>query len=292
MKKTVLFVLLAVTFCTASAARAQTRTWVSGVGDDFNPCSRTSPCKTFAQAMTSTADPGEVDALDPAGYGPFTITKTMTVDGGGNGVASVLAAGVNGIIVNAPGKKVILRHLSINGAGTGINGINVIAVGELHVEDCQIFGFTNRGINFGAAGAPLFVSNTTISTNGNAAIYVANATAVIDHVVANGNQTGFLSAGSSNVTVKSSVAAGNSMGFAAAYGPTAAINLDDCISIHNDYGVVAGGGATARVNNSSIFHSNIAGLFNDGSSFLASYGNNRLNANATDGSFTSLVTLR
>src|SRR5882762_1005645 len=87
----------------SSAAHAQaTRTWVSGVGDDANPCSRTAPCKTFAGAISKTAAGGEIDALDPGGYGTVTITKGITIDGGGGQVASVLAAGVNGIIVNAP----------------------------------------------------------------------------------------------------------------------------------------------------------------------------------------------
>src|SRR6201987_5060302 len=78
-----------------------TRTWVSGVGDDVNPCSRTAPCKTFAGAISKTAAGGEIDALDPGGYGTVTITKSITIDGGGGVVASVLSSGVNGIIISA-----------------------------------------------------------------------------------------------------------------------------------------------------------------------------------------------
>src|SRR3569832_2112323 len=104
----------------AGAASAQaTRTWVSGVGDDANPCSRTAPCKTFAGAISKTAAGGEIDALDPAGFGAFTITKAITVDGGGGGVAGVLASAGNGINVNAGGTDVVtLRNLSIDGLGT------------------------------------------------------------------------------------------------------------------------------------------------------------------------------
>ncbi len=81
----------------AGLAGAQaSRTWVSGVGDDANPCSRTAPCKTFAGAISKTAAGGEIDALDPAGYGAVTITKGMTIDGGGGQVASVLVSGTNG----------------------------------------------------------------------------------------------------------------------------------------------------------------------------------------------------
>src|SRR5947207_638693 len=84
----------------ASAARAQaTRTWVSGVGDDVNPCSRTAPCKTFAGAISKTATGGEIDALDPGGFGAVTITKSITISGEGT-MAAILASAVNGIIIN------------------------------------------------------------------------------------------------------------------------------------------------------------------------------------------------
>src|SRR6266403_6002501 len=84
----------------ASLAQAQaTRTWVSGVGDDVNPCSRTAPCKTWAGAISKTAACGEIDALDPGGFGAVTITKAMTLEGNGT-LASTLHSGTNGIIVN------------------------------------------------------------------------------------------------------------------------------------------------------------------------------------------------
>src|SRR5438477_5281721 len=105
----------------ASRAGAQaTRTWVSGVGDDANPCSRTAPCKTFAGAISKTAPGGEIDALDPGGFGTVTITKSITIDGGGAGLAGVLASGTNGIVISNTGATpivVTLRNLTINGAG-------------------------------------------------------------------------------------------------------------------------------------------------------------------------------
>src|SRR3569832_865856 len=85
---------------TPSQAQA-TRTWVSGVGNDADPCSRTAPCKTFAGAISKTAAGGEIDALDPGGFGAVTITKAITVEGGGGGVAGLLASAGNGITVNA-----------------------------------------------------------------------------------------------------------------------------------------------------------------------------------------------
>src|SRR5437016_1372622 len=125
------------------------RTWVSGVGDDANPCSRTAPCKTFAGAISKTAAGGEIDALDPAGYGAVTITKAITIDGGGGQVASVLVSGTNGIVVqaNAQTDVVILRNLRFNGIGSGLNGIRFLSGKALNLENDYVFGFTQNGID-------------------------------------------------------------------------------------------------------------------------------------------------
>src|ERR1700680_820960 len=133
----------------AVPARAQaTRSWVSGVGDDTNPCSRTAPCKTFPGAISKTAAGGEIDALDPGGFGTVTLTKSITLDGGGGQVASILAApGVNGVNVSATATDVIiLRHLRINGAGGGV-GVQVNTAGKVVVEKCDIFGFATAAVN-------------------------------------------------------------------------------------------------------------------------------------------------
>ncbi|MDQ2855643.1 MAG: hypothetical protein M3R68_04895, partial [Acidobacteriota bacterium] len=147
-----IFVVLSFTLALCSLAQAQaTRTWVSGVGDDVNPCSRTAPCKTFAGAIAKTFINGEIDCLDPGGFGAVTVTKSITLDGTGT-FGSILASGTTGITVNIavnandPLRTVTLRGLSINGAGasgqvgtrTGINGINVTTNGAtaLYVEDC------------------------------------------------------------------------------------------------------------------------------------------------------------
>jgi hypothetical protein len=113
-KMNVLKVLAVVLLGTAFMSAQASRTWVSGVGDDANPCSRTAPCKTFAGAISKTAAGGEIDALDPAGYGAVTITKAITIDGGGGQVASVLVSGTNGIVVQAGvSDTVILRNLAL-----------------------------------------------------------------------------------------------------------------------------------------------------------------------------------
>src|SRR5437899_12862459 len=146
----ILAVFASIIFAAAAANAQATRTWVSGVGSDANPCSRTAPCKTFAGAISKTAEGGEIDALDPAGYGTLTITKSITIDGGtGSGWASVLDSGTNGFIVNVTSNPstavVILRNISIQGvkqcvtAGCqGLKGIRWTAGNALHVENCII----------------------------------------------------------------------------------------------------------------------------------------------------------
>src|SRR5437870_1176769 len=139
------FVLIALAL-PASAFAQVSRTWVSGVGDDANPCSRTAPCKTFAGAISKTAACGEINALDDGGFGGVTITKCMTIEGGGH-IAGVLVSGTNAIIVNVPcsgtgAGPVRLRNLDIDGLGTGLNGIRFISGKALFVENVQIYGFT------------------------------------------------------------------------------------------------------------------------------------------------------
>src|SRR3989442_11499642 len=166
-------VLLGPTLLSAQA----TRTWVSGVGDDANPCSRTAPCKTFAGAISKTAPGGEIDALDPGGFGAVTITKAITIDGGGGQVASVLVSGTNGIVISAGGNDVvILRNLRINGLnGSGLNGIRWIAGKALHVQNCYIFGFSQNGIDIAKGdGGKAYVVETYSTNNGGSGILNLN----------------------------------------------------------------------------------------------------------------------
>lgn len=174
-------VLLGTTLMSAQASR----TWVSGVGDDANPCSRTAPCKTFAGAISKTAPGGEIDALDPGGFGALTITKSITLDGGGGQVASVLVAGTNGIVVAAqPGDVVIIRNLRINGllnsGNPGTEGIKWIAGKDLNIENVYVFGFSQNcidiALNQGTA-AFAHIINTVTKNCGQDGIHVTNAVA-------------------------------------------------------------------------------------------------------------------
>jgi hypothetical protein len=171
-------VLAIATFGFGSIAYGQaSRTWVSGVGDDANPCSRTAPCKTFAGAISKSAPKGEINALDPGGFGAVTITKAITIDGG-PGIAGVLASLVNGITVNAgTGDVVTLRNLDINGFGNGLNGVRILAAKSVHIESTQIYGFTGNAIDDNrtatqSPAAQLYVDNVIIRAN-NGAISVS-----------------------------------------------------------------------------------------------------------------------
>src|SRR3989440_1700273 len=155
----------------ASASAQATRTWVSGVGDDANPCSRTAPCKTFPGAISKTASGGEINCLDPGGFGGVTITKAITIkcqytEGG------VLVPGTNAIVVNAAATdKVVLKGLDINGFGTGLNGIRILQAKSVRVLDSEIYGFVRDGIDFEPTNslANLGVDHTHIHDNtGNA----------------------------------------------------------------------------------------------------------------------------
>src|SRR5205807_4288548 len=133
----------------AGAAQAQaTRTWVSGVGNDADPCSRTAPCKTFAGAISKTAASGEINCLDPGGFGPVTITKAITIDGGGGQVASVLVSGTNGIIIAAGGSDVVnLVNLRFQGLNhSGLSAIRMTSGNALNVINCYIWGF-QKGVD-------------------------------------------------------------------------------------------------------------------------------------------------
>jgi hypothetical protein len=252
----------------SSAAQAQApRTWVSGVGDDANPCSRTAPCKTFAGAISKTAAGGEIDALDPGGYGAVTITKAITIDGGGGQVASVLVSGTNGINVQAGANDVVtLRNLRINGVeGTpsgGLNGIRYLSGGGLHVEDCYIFGFTGDGINVATStNAALFVNNTFLTNNANG-IQIAPSGASVRSML---------------VQVRSQDNSGYGFFVNPGGGATGAGTvIDDSSALVNGTGIGVNGG-TLYLGNSVIFRNNIGVSISGGS--VLSYKTNMIDGN-------------
>ena len=260
---------------TASPASAQaTRTWVSGVGDDVNPCSRTAPCKTFAGAISKTAAGGEINCLDPGGFGAVTIIKSITIScpyteggalAGGNGV--VVNAGVNDVVV--------LRGLDIFGVNPPTNGVRFVAGGTLIIEDTTIrrFNATNSfGVSFQPGGTSrLIMNNVVINTNGNGATGggvqiqptgAGVATATLDHVRIQDNaNNGLFISGAATVMIANSN-----------------------ISHNTVTGVrTSGGSPTVRIG-SSVITANGTGI-SLAAGTIESYCTNQLNGNGTDGGF-------
>ncbi|KQT53610.1 hypothetical protein ASG52_05725 [Methylobacterium sp. Leaf456] len=185
---------LAMTVATVSAASAQaTRTWVSGVGDDANPCSRTAPCKTFAGAISKTAAGGVIGALDPGGYGAVTITKAITIRAAGT-EGAITATGSNGITINAGTASVALVGLNLDGAGTGLTGVNIIGAAQVLVKDCIISGFSTAGIRISSPNLTrVAINDSTIFNNAvGLAIDAQGAPlnrVLLDNVLVDGNTT-------------------------------------------------------------------------------------------------------
>src|SRR5688572_26454035 len=142
---------VSITLALTSIARAQAgRTYVSGVADAVNPCSRTAPCKTFAGAVPKTAAGGEINVLELGGFGSVIITKSITIDGTGTQAGILANNNGTGVTINitnpSDAKTVRLRGLALNGMGTGTQGLLVIAASKVIIEDCVIDGFKTNGV--------------------------------------------------------------------------------------------------------------------------------------------------
>lgn len=298
-----------------SAFAQATRTWVSGVGDDANPCSRTAPCKTWAGAISKTATGGVINCIDPGGFGAVTITKSMTisckhVEGAG------LASSTTGVIINGAGIDVVLRGLDIDGGSPtapGVNGIRFVQGASLIVEDCVIRDFSavapnGNGIlvNNTSLVAEIHVINSNITGNGNgtggAGIQVAptgtgGARVAVTNSVFSNNIVGVradsaATSGAIDVTVTDTTAVGAPYhGFVAlgTRGPVRMM-LNRAISANNLGNGVRSVGANATVRTgSSVVTGNGTGLAVSGGGQIQSYGNNQIDGNTVDGSATAIA---
>ena len=286
---------MVVTACSSQAQAQATRTWVSGVGDDANPCSRTAPCKTFAGAISKTAAGGEISVLDPGGFGTVTITKSITINGDGQ-IAGVLSAGTNGIVVNAAATdKVILKNLSIVGAGTRLDGIRFLAGNQVVVENVQISNVTGDGIEAALTnGGRLFVRNVNITACGGSGIKISTAagvaTASLDDVriqnVVNGVEVG---AGSNFVMIqRSSLVSNSSNGILAATSP-AVISVENSTIAFNTNGVNASvAGTTIRISGNGIYN-NTQGVKFVAGAVVESDGTNKLGGNGSSQAPNSVI---
>ncbi|MFD2058776.1 right-handed parallel beta-helix repeat-containing protein [Mesorhizobium calcicola] len=297
--------LLASIFLIAPASAQATRTWVSGVGDDANPCSRTAPCKTFAGAISKTATSGEINCIDPGGFGGVTITKSITIDCR-NVEAGVLVAGTNAIIVSTPaGAAVHLRGLDIFGVGTGLDAIRMVGQGQLHVEDCNIERFTGNGVEFLPNGnSELYISNTRIAETGAEGVLVKTSfavgiNAILSKVEITNSASGILVDGTGNtvamnLTLTNSLISGNTgngvaIKSVAAASPVRATIVNTTISANASNGVNANGAAAsgngsaiAFLGASTVF-GNLTGVSNTGSGAVQSFKNNMISGNVADG---------
>jgi hypothetical protein len=279
----------------------QTRTWVSGVGDDVNPCSRTAPCKTFAGAISKTAANGEISVLDPGGFGTVTITKSISINGTGT-LSSILAAGTNGVNVNDSATAtpntivVILRDISIAGANTGFDGVRFTSGKTLTVDHCWIYGFNGNGLNSDgidvtktANGNLKVLNGTTIENVAGDGIRmtttVGQITAVVENCkIMNATGNGIEAASNVRLELDNSNLFENGNGVITS-GTNSQLNLDDVVVSHSTIGIRGSAGSNVRISDSTIAN-NSTGLSQNGGT-IDSFQGNSLMGNSTPGSFSS-----
>jgi len=298
--------LLAAAFVAVATfgAHAQaTRTWVSGVGDDVNPCSRTAPCKTFAGAISKTAAGGAINSLDQGAYGTVTMTKSMTLDGTGT-LASILHSATSGIVINGAGVIAKVREIGILGGSPvsgGINGIRFVSGASLLVEDTRIEDQLNatagNGINFEpTTAASLTIRNVQLnnaSAGAGAAIRIKtngqNVIVSLENVQVTGGVVGIMIdttlGGLAKISIKDSTFANIAGPGIAAYSGNGDIRLylDNVTSVNNNHGLVANGARTTAWLGSSTIAGNIIGIHRAGNSSVFSYKDNYIFNNTTEG---------
>ena len=299
----ILVALASITFglVAFSVAEAQSRTWVSGVGDDLNPCSRTAPCKTFSGAFSKTAVHGEINCLDPGGFGTVTITKSIQIDCH-EVFAGITHGSTNGVSINFDSfsdtrKSVRLRNINFSGFDTGLRGINItggaaVTGTEVYVEDCRIdgnFGSPGNGIRDARSGGGLLsVQNTTIRNMLGAGIGTAPASGaanlkiVLNKVQVFNCANGAAFSTNNKVTIYDSVFSGNTSGGIFAEdldgGGQTEVAVDHSIVSDNNTGFVASTNSTIRVSNTTAMYN--ATLF---SGTVLSYANNQAGGAAFGG---------
>jgi hypothetical protein len=279
-----------------SHAQGVQRTFVSGLGSDGNPCSRTAPCRTFGQAISQTNAGGEVYVLDSAGYGPFTITKSISIVAPTGLTAGVSVFSADGIAINAGASDgIILRGLTVNNQGSTGNGIIFNTGGTLHIEGCVINGFSGGSGLFFVGAGKLEVKDSIIRGNGHGiAIATLSGTAVaaIEQVRLEGNSNGLYVGDGSKVVARNTVASNNSdsgMEVANGFGGFAQLNIENCLASNNSgVGILATsattGGVTARVSNSTVTNNGTGLQALSGGALVLFFtrGNNTVEDNGSD----------
>jgi hypothetical protein len=282
-----LAVASALTAISAPAHAQATRTWVAGLGNDADPCSRTAPCKTFAGAIAKTATNGIIDCIDAGGYGTVTITRSMTIDCH-ESLGSILAQDSAGIVINIPMgdpkdplRTVRIRNVDISGAGFGGQGIAILSAAAVILEDMSITGLTKFGIadTRAEAGSLLVVKNSIVANIAGTGITPAASqtnNVVLDNVHSVKNSFGLAIAKGNSVTVNRSVFAGNSTA-GIQVDPGGLMSADNSIVSSNATGLITSGGPVTIANTDITF--NGTGI----SGATTSFGNNRIFGNAAAG---------
>jgi hypothetical protein len=271
------------------------RVFVSGGGNDSNPCNLGTPCRTIGAALNAVAPGGEVVILNSAGYGQFTINKAVTIIASQGVYAGVSVFSGDGITISAgPADIVILRGLTVNGLGGSSNGIVFNSAQALFIERCVINGFPANGLNFNGAGS-LFAKDSIIRNNAGSGIRLTGsmsglALASIDRVRLEANGTGLAVLDSARASIRKSVSSGNMTGLAVT--PSTApseINVEKCLIANNGTGVLSqGSGAgvgTIRIAK-CVITDNGLGLSQQSPGVLLSGGRNKLGGNTTDSTGT------
>lgn len=284
-----LLVVFLVLLPTAGAAQLN-RSAVSINGIDTNPCTVASPCRSFGAAASQTNAGGELVALSSGGYGPFTITQSITVSGAPGVHAALTSTGMDGILINATAfDDIVLRNLVLIGTGTGSYGIRAVMARSLHVERCWIHGFTQDGILSTAKSTQ--IDDSTLQETPGTAIEARSQLVgtSIGMRVTNSRiddaGVGILAATLSRVVVSNTAIAGSTSGvYVAADANPADMLVDRSTMIGNGTGAYAttsgAGAATLRLSNNTITY-NGTGV-SASSATVYSYGNNNIDANSTD----------
>jgi hypothetical protein len=271
-----------------AAATGATRTFVSALtGNDANGCTVMSPCRTFANALTQTSAGGEIVALDSGGYGAVTITQSVSILAATGIYAGVSATSGVAVAINAGASDVVtLRGLTLNGQG-GTDGIDFNSGGALSIESCLISGFSTKGIFVSAAPSTSSVSDTTVRDCGfeGMSVHVASVQASIDHCRFENNPFGFFALSSARASLRDSVISGSSsIAAGAQFGGE--LDIEDCLIANNGgTGIDSDlGGAVVRVSDTTVTDNGTGLVFGTGT--LLSRGNNTVEGNGTNGSFS------
>jgi hypothetical protein len=268
------------------------RAYVSGSGNDSNPCTLPQPCRLLPAALTAVASGGEIWMLDSANYNTteVDITKSVSILAVPGVVGSLVAPqGGLAVNVNGAGIAVSLRNLVIVPLGANGTGIAFNQGQSLTVAGCEIANMDKAIIIAANSGAALTVTDTAIrNANLNAIDIEGGAIASLDRVRITGANVGVF-VGTASAAISESVISGGQIG-ARAIGTngTARLTLDrtrisgsvDAISVET---TLAGDVATVAVTRSVLTHNSNSGIFflpAGSSTTTATLGDNVITGNA------------